>query len=497
MIIIQEVGVELKNSASYTLPVILAGGLGERLWPLSRATCPKQFLSLIGEHTLLQQTLLRIPKLPSFLPPIIICQNEHRFIVAEQLQQIDYHVDTILLEPCPKNTAPAIALAAHYAMEKFGSINLLIIPADHWIEDATCFNIAFEQAAEYAQQNYLITFGIQPRTPETGFGYIKLGAPLFQHPSSSVYHIDAFMEKPNLEMATQYLSDGSYLWNSGMFVFRADQYLHELKEVADELYEQTKTAMQLAKIEMDFLRPDEQHFKQCLSISIDYLIMMRTKRGAVIPLNINWQDLGSWNALWQTGAKNAEGNVIQGEVITEDTKDSLIYSTGRLVATLGVENLVVVNTPDAVLIAHQDQTQNLKSLLSTLKSKSLSEAVTHQRVLRPWGWYEVLVSCEHFQVKRISVGVGKGLSLQMHYHRSEHWVVVRGSARVICGEETLFLTKNQSTYIPIETKHRLENIGEETLVVIEVQSGDYLGEDDIVRFEDRYGRVSHTDPLQT
>ncbi|MCH1602006.1 MAG: mannose-1-phosphate guanylyltransferase/mannose-6-phosphate isomerase [Luminiphilus sp.] len=462
-------------------PVLLCGGVGSRLWPVSRQGRPKQYLNLIGETSMLQQTLTRIEGVEQ-TPPIIVCNEEHRFLVAEQVRQLGLTSPQIILEPEGKNTAPAIALAALAASDP--DVNLLVLPADHYVGKPAALVDAIEKASSASAQGKLVTFGLVPSRPETGYGYIKRGEAL----AADVSVLEQFVEKPDQPTAEGYIVSGDYVWNSGMFMFTAGRFLESLAEFQPDMAQVCEIAMQQAERDMDFIRPDAEVFGTCPSDSIDYAVMEHTPEGAVVSLDCDWSDIGAWSALWEAGDQDAAGNVLQGDVVLHNTQNSYVRSQSRLVTTTGVKDLIVVETADAVMVADRHSVQDVKDIVNLLKASDRSEADVHHRVFCPWGSYESLIVGEGFQVKRIVVNPGQQLSLQMHHHRAEHWVVVRGTAEVVNGDETLLLKENQSTYIPIGAKHRLINPGKFPLELIEVQSGSYLGEDDIVRFEDVYGR---------
>jgi mannose-1-phosphate guanylyltransferase/mannose-1-phosphate guanylyltransferase/mannose-6-phosphate isomerase len=466
------------------IPVILAGGSGTRLWPLSRSLHPKQFLPLSSEHTMLQATMLRLTELEEALAPIIVCNEEHRFMSAEQMRAVDIKPLRIVLEPVGKNTAPATAAASLIAAEMKDDPILLVMPADHHIENAELFLDAVRKAAEAAETGKLITFGVTPERPETGFGYIKRGAAV----GNDIYQIDSFVEKPDAETAMQYVESGEYYWNSGMFLFRASAFWAELERFSPDMTAAVKKAVASAAKDMDFMRLDKDAFSACPSDSIDYAVMERTSKGQVVPVSVGWNDVGSWEALWRIGEKSENENVTLGDVLVEDVERSYLSSQSRLLTAVGLRDIIAVETKDAVMICPRDRVQDVKKLVEKLKAKSREEAVIHKRVYRPWGFYETVDMEDRFQVKRISVKPGAKLSLQKHFHRAEHWVVVKGSALVVRGEEEILLKEDESIYIPLGEKHRLENPGKIPLDIIEVQSGSYLGEDDIVRFEDVYGR---------
>lgn len=466
------------------LPVIMAGGSGSRLWPLSRQLTPKQFLALAHDQlTMLQATVKRLDGL-AVAAPRLICNEEHRFLAAEQLRQLGLEQLQILLEPVGRNTAPAIALAALQAMQEQDDPLLLVMAADHLIRDESAFRKAVQAAVPLAEAGRLVTFGIVPSHAETGYGYIERGEPL-----AGGYGVRRFVEKPDSATARDYVTCGDYLWNSGMFVFRASRYLEELGRWRPDILEACHQALAGSTRDMHFTRLDAQAFIACPAESIDYAVMERTDDAAVVALDAGWSDIGSWSALWEVGEKDAEGNLLRGDVLAIATGNSYVHAENRLVATVGVENLVVVETKDAVLVAHKDHVQSVKHIVERLKSEGRYEHANHREVYRPWGIYDSIDNGHRYQVKRISVKPGAKLSLQMHHHRAEHWIVVSGTARVTNGERTYLVTENQSTYIPIGEIHTLENPGVIPLELIEVQSGSYLGEDDIVRFEDKYGRT--------
>jgi mannose-1-phosphate guanylyltransferase/mannose-6-phosphate isomerase len=465
------------------VPVILSGGSGTRLWPLSRESYPKQFLPLAGTDTMLQATWLRIAPLAS-AAPMVVANEEHRFMVAEQLRQVGCVPSAILLEPVGRNTAPAIAVAALQATREGADPLLLVLPSDHVIKDAAAFQAAVRQAEPAAAQGRLVTFGIVPDAPETGYGYIRAGAAL----ADGVRQVARFVEKPDAATARQYVASGEYFWNSGMFLFRASVYLGELARQQSAMLAACRAAIDGASRDADFVRLDKAAFAACPSDSIDYAVMEHTHAAAVLPIDVGWNDLGSWSALWEVAEQDGDGNAHHGDVLAQDCRNTLAWAEGRLVALLGLEDVVVVDTADAVLVAHKDRVQDVKGIVARLKTEGRGEPTSHRKVYRPWGSYDSIDVGERFQVKRITVKPGASLSLQMHHHRAEHWVVVSGTGRITRGDEVLTLTENQSTYIPLGVRHRLENPGRLPLELIEVQSGSYLGEDDIVRFEDVYGR---------
>lgn len=473
------------------IPVILSGGSGTRLWPLSRSSYPKQFLPITEEKTLFQLTLERIShlnqSLANFQNPIIVTNENHRFIVAEQLR-LQKTAAQILLEPVARNTAPAIAAAAELALAHGEDPVLLILAADHVIEQQDAFNQAVSVGLAAAEAGKLVTFGIVPTAPETGYGYIKAEQKVEQSQIQS-YPVAQFVEKPNRETAEKYVADGSYLWNSGMFMFKASTYLQELEKFNQAIATNAKKAIANSKNDLDFVRLDKISFEQCPEDSIDYAVMEKTEHAVVVPLNANWNDVGAWNSVWEVSQKDENGNSLRGDVITHDTHNSLIHAETRLVSTLGLENVVIIETADAVLVADQAKVQDIKKIVEKLKSAQRCEVDQHRKVYRPWGSYDSIEHGSRYQVKCIVVNPGQKLSLQMHHHRAEHWIVVNGTAKVRKGDETVMLTENQSIYIPLGETHALENPGKVPLELIEVQSGSYLGEDDIVRFEDVYGRV--------
>ena len=473
-------------------PVILSGGAGTRLWPLSRELYPKQLLPLTGARTMLQQTVLRLEGLAA-AAPVIVCNEAHRFLVAEQLRQLKVTARATILEPFGRNTAPAIALAAHAALKGIAADAnavdpvLLVLPADHVIRDVPALHRAVRVALGAADSGKLVTFGIVASAPETAYGYIQRGAP-----SGGPFRIVRFIEKPNAQLAAEFVRSGDYYWNSGMFLFRARRYLQELTRFAPEMARICEAALRGAKADLDFTRIDAATFEPCPADSIDYAVMEKTMDSVVVPLAAGWSDVGSWSALHEASEADAHGNVTRGDVITEDTQGSYLYAESRLVAAVGLREHVVVETKDAVLVAPKNRVQDVKKLVLQLKERGRYEHSLHREVFRPWGSYDSIETGPRFQVKRLKVKPGAALSLQMHHHRAEHWVVVAGTARITRGEDVFLLEENQSTYIPIGVKHRIENPGMIALEIIEVQSGSYLGEDDIVRFEDVYGRKGTT-----
>ena len=461
-------------------PVIMAGGSGTRLWPLSRAAHPKQFLRLHGEGTMLQATVKRLSGL-DIQASITICNEEHRFFVAEQLREID-KLGSIILEPVGRNTAPAIALAALTAKD---DPLLLVLAADHVIQDEDAFREAVIRAIPFAEAGKLVTFGIVPNAPHTGYGYIKRGKDLGEG-----FEVDAFVEKPSSDVAQDYFSSGDYYWNSGMFLFRASNYLEELKKSRPDILEQCQGSVMDVKTDLDFLRIDKDMFESCPAESVDYAVMEKTSHAVVVQMDAGWSDIGSWSSLWDISEKDGEGNSTHGDVILHNTHNSYVRTDDKLVAVIGVDDLVIVSTKDALMVAHKNSVQDVKMITEVLKFQARSEWLLSREVYRPWGKYDSIDSGERYQAKRITVKPGAKLSVQMHHHRAEHWVVVSGTARVTNGDKTFLLSENESTYIPVGVVHALENPGKVELELIEVQSGSYLGEDDIVRFEDRYGRDS-------
>ena len=463
------------------IPVILSGGSGTRLWPLSRDAFPKQFLALVGHDSMLQATWHRVAPLASGAP-IVVAGETHRFMVAEQLREVGCADATILLEPLARDTAPAIAAAALEATRDGADPLLLVLPSDHVIADADAFRAAVRAAGAAAEAGALVTFGIVPTGPETGYGYIKAAA------GEGVRAVERFVEKPDAATAAAYVASGDYAWNSGMFLFRASAYLAELERHQPAMLAACREALARARRDVDFVRLDQAAFAASPSDSIDYAVMEKTARAAVLAIDVGWNDVGSWAALWQVAEQDGDGNAHHGDVLARDCRDTLAWGEGRLLALLGLRDVVVVDTADAVLVAHKDHVQDVKAIVAELKRRGRAETSLHRKVYRPWGHYDSVDVGERFQVKRITVTPGAALSLQMHHHRAEHWIVVSGTAKVTRGDEVILLGENQSTYIPLGVKHRLENPGVVPLELVEVQSGSYLGEDDIVRFEDVYGR---------
>ncbi|MCW8890306.1 MAG: mannose-1-phosphate guanylyltransferase/mannose-6-phosphate isomerase [Sedimenticola sp.] len=466
------------------IPVILSGGSGTRLWPLSRSQYPKQFLPLVTDNSMLQETLMRLEGLDDLSAPIVVCNEDHRFMVAEQLREMGVEAQAILLEPVGRNTAPAVAMAALSAQSP--DELLLILAADHVIIDIERYQSAIRQAADVAGSGALVTFGIVPTGPETGYGYIKRGV---EQPDAATYRVEKFVEKPDLGTATGYIESGDYYWNSGMFVFKASRFLEELERHNPDMLAACRKAHQSAIVSPDFTRLGKEAFSACPADSIDYAVMEKTDQAVVVPLDAGWNDVGSWSALWDVAGKDSQGNALKGDVLCVDTKNSYIQSENKLVAVVGLDDMVVVETDDAVMVSPRSRVQEVKQIVDLLKAAGRCEFETHRKVYRPWGYYDSIDLGERHQAKRIVVNPGAKLSLQMHHHRAEHWIVVKGTASVTRGEEVLLLSENQSTYIPIGTTHSLENPGVIPLEMVEVQTGSYLGEDDIVRFEDRYGRT--------
>jgi mannose-1-phosphate guanylyltransferase/mannose-6-phosphate isomerase len=468
------------------LPVIMAGGNGSRLWPLSRELYPKQFLTVSGELSMLQQTVARLTGMEHHAP-LLICNEEHRFIAAEQIRLGGFAHSGIILEPVGRNTAPAIALAALQALknaEQDEDPILLVLAADHLIEDTSAFQTSVGKALPFAKDGKLVTFGIVPTVPETGYGYIKAG-----ESQGDAFTVEQFVEKPDLKTAQGYFASGDYYWNSGMFLFKASRYLEELKKHSPEILLTCEESMQESMPDMDFVRVNIAAFQRCPDDSIDYAVMEKTESSMVIPMDAGWSDVGSWSALWDVSEKDENNNVIKGDVIAVNSVNNYLHSANKLIAVVGIDNLVVVETKDAILVAHKEQVQDVKTIVNHLKALGRTEHKIHREVYRPWGKYDSLDIGNRDQVKRITVKPGAKLSIQMHHHRAEHWIVVSGTAKVTNGDKTILLTENESTYIPIGQVHALENPGVLPLELIEVQSGSYLGEDDIVRFEDRYGRI--------
>ena len=466
-------------------PVILSGGSGTRLWPLSRKLHPKQLLPLLNQTSLLQDTINRLDGLEGIESTVVICNEEYRFMVAEQVHATSIDSRAIILEPVGRNTAPAIALAAFNALQTNEEAVLLVLPADHDIKNVSEFHKAIETGLQQAQAGHFVTFGIVPDAPETGFGYIKAASTVAVN---EVAGIEKFVEKPDVDTATQYLKEGDYYWNSGMFMFKASEYLKALEEFAPEIYSAAENAMNAANSDMDFIRVGIEEFKKCPADSIDYAVMEKVSNAVVIPVDIGWSDVGSWSALHDIGDQDENNNILIGDTKCVSTTNCYVRAETKLVTTLGIEDIIIVDTEDALLVANKNHVQGIKEIVEALTDENRDEVTLHKRVCRPWGCYQGIDQADRFQVKRITVNPGAILSLQLHHHRAEHWVIVSGTARVTKGEDEFILTENESIYIPLGTKHRLENIGQIPLELIEVQTGSYLGEDDIVRFEDIYGR---------
>lgn len=467
-------------------PVVLSGGSGSRLWPLSRHNQPKQFLALVGDHSLYQETVLRALRLPDAAAPVTVCSDDHRFMVGEQLQAIGQASGGILLEPVARNTAPAIGLAACHLLETDRDALMLVMPADHLIQDEAAFRSAVVAALPLAAEGWLVTFAIRPDGPETGYGYIQSGEPL----DENGFKVRQFVEKPDLDRAQAYVEEGGYAWNSGMFLFRADRYMEALAEHAPLIRGAVTQAYAARSSDLDFMRVDPDAFAGSPSDSIDYAVMEHTDRAAVVPVSCGWSDIGSWSSLWAVAERDEAGNYYEGDVVTVDTSGSFIRASDRrMIATIGVDDLIVVDTPDATLVARKDRVQDVKAIVDQIKQAGRKEHLFHRKVYRPWGNYDSIDMGERFQVKRILVKPGAALSLQKHHKRAEHWIVVSGVAEVTCDDNVFDLHENESTYIPLGSVHRLRNKGTDVVELIEVQSGHYLGEDDIVRLEDVYGRA--------
>ncbi|HYD56378.1 MAG TPA: mannose-1-phosphate guanylyltransferase/mannose-6-phosphate isomerase [Burkholderiales bacterium] len=483
--------IELGVTPTMIQPVILCGGSGTRLWPLSREHYPKQLHHLVGgDRTLLQETALRSRGVGAVIEPVVVCNEGHRFMVAEQLARAGAKPKAIVLEPAGRGTAPALTLAAIHCVNADDPV-LLAMPSDHVVRDVAAFQKAVERGAALAHEGYIVTFGVPARSPQTGYGYIRSGRPIKGSPEA--YFVDAFVEKPNAQVAETYVASGNYLWNAGIFAVRASVWIDAIGSLRKEILAACERSYRFGRRDGGFVRVDSAAFSESPSDSIDYAVMERLAEHAayeavVVPLDAGWSDVGAWDALWDIGEKDAAGNVTHGDVQAAETKNTLVIAQSRLVACVGLEDMVVVETPDAVMVARKDRAQAIGPMVAKLKAAGREECLAHRKVHRPWGTYDGIEKGERFQVKRIVVNPGASLSLQMHHHRAEHWIVVRGTARVTRGEETFLLTENESTYIPTGVRHRLENPGKLPLEIIEVQSGAYLGEDDIVRFEDTYGR---------
>jgi len=472
-------------------PVVLSGGVGTRLWPMSRVLQPKQLLPLTSERSMLQETVSRVSG-PGFAPPMIVCNQEHRFVIAEQMRELQVTPEAIVLEPLGRNTAPAVTVAALLLAAKDPDAIMLVLPSDHVIGNIERFRDAVATAVTAARGDALITFGIPPTRPETGYGYIQRGDPCNGIPEC--FRIARFVEKPDLPTAEAYIASDQYAWNSGMFVFPVRSYLDEVARLKPDMFELCRQSVAQATTDLDFLRLDRASFEAMESVSIDYAVMEQTTKGAIVPANMEWSDVGSWAALWEISDRDAEGNVVVGDTIALDARNCYIRGDGHLVAVIGVEDLVIVATDDVVLVVPKQRAQDVKQIVDRIEKEGRTEHYVHTRVFRPWGWYKLIQDGPRFQVKEIMVEPGHRLSKQVHYHRAEHWIIVSGTARVTRDDETFLLTEDQSTYIPHNVKHSLENPGKIQLRMIEVQSGSYLGEDDIVRFEDNYGRLNDGEP---
>lgn len=475
------------------IPVILSGGSGSRLWPLSRKQYPKQFLALTGDHTLFQQTLERLV-FEGMEPPVVVSNQEHRFIVQEQLEALNLKTQAILLEPFGRNTAPAVAIAAMKLLAEGRDELLLVLPADHVIDDQRAFQHALALATNAAEKGEMVLFGVPANRPETGYGYIKAGDE--RGLPDGVIRVERFVEKPDEARAQQFVEDGGYFWNSGMFLFRASRFLEELKKHDADIYDTCLLALERSHSDGELISIDAATFECCPDNSIDYAVMEKTRRACVVPLTAGWNDVGSWSSIWEVHEKDSDGNVTMGDVVVHDSHNCLVHGNGKLVSVVGLEDIVVVETKDAMMIAHKDRVQDVKKVVNQLDAAGRSETQNHCQVYRPWGSYDSVDMGGRFQVKHITVKPGARLSLQMHHHRAEHWIVVSGTAQVTCDDKTFLLTENQSTYIPIASVHRLANPGKIPLEIIEVQSGSYLGEDDIERLEDVYGRTTENVEVQ-
>ena len=479
----------LKNNKAKVIPVILCGGKGTRLWPLSRKSFPKQFLAIgnLSEKSLLQKTQKRLEGIDNLIEPILICNGDHRFIVAEQMREININPKSILLEPFGRNTAPAILLAAFKSLEIEDNPHLLILSADHQIHNDKKFRDLIQIGMSYSEKNKLVTFGVIPRSPEIGYGYIKSEKP-FKLENIEGIKISKFIEKPNLETAKELIKDKCFTWNSGIFLFKAKTIINEIKHLNPKIYEACKKTFKNSVMDLDFQRLDEKSFELCPNISIDIAVMEQTNKGIVLPLDAEWSDIGSWKSVWENSKKDCNGNVTKGNVVIQNTKNCYLHSENKLLVSVGIKDLAIIDTDDATLVANKDHSETIKDIVSELQIKNIKEANSHKKGFRPWGFYLSILEDKRWKVKIIHVNPGAKLSLQMHHHRSEHWVVVRGTAEVEIDGKKLILSENQSTYIPLGSKHRLSNLGKTPLELIEVQSGSYVEEDDIVRFEDLYGR---------
>ncbi|WP_416652661.1 mannose-1-phosphate guanylyltransferase/mannose-6-phosphate isomerase [Candidatus Pseudothioglobus sp. Uisw_086] len=467
------------------IPVILSGGSGSRLWPLSRKQHPKQYLNLHGKNSMLQETLMRLKDLDGASDPVIICNIEHRFLVGEQLKEIDINSATIIVEPASRNTAPAIAaVAMHILKSENEDAILLVLPADHIIDDIDSFHKSINVATKHASLGELVTFGVVPNNPNTGYGYIKKAA----YVTPGANRVEKFIEKPNKKTAEALIKQDEYLWNSGMFMFKASTLIIEYKIHASDILKSASESVENAQNDFDFLRLDKKSFEACESMSFDYALMEKSKNVVVVSLESDWSDAGSWSALYDIGKKDSKGNVLMGDVMTQDTSNSYIYADHHFVATIGLDDIIVIDTPNATLVSSKEKANEVYKILDKLHSKGRKEQLLHRKVHRPWGWFDSIDSGPHHQVKILSVNINSKLSLQKHFHRAEHWVVIQGKAKVTRDNETMILVKNESTFIPIGTKHSLENIGKNVLKIIEVQTGNSFDEEDIVRFKDIYGR---------
>ena len=468
-------------------PIILSGGSGTRLWPISRTQNPKQFLDFFGKNSLFQKTALRAKNSEFFNSPIAICNNDHRFSVAEELQKLNIAPKAIMLEPIGRNTAPAVAVCALEVLAQNGDEDdlMLVMPSDHIIKDEKKFISHINEAKAVASDGYLVTFGIEPNKAETGYGYIKQGA---KQKYVNSFEVEKFVEKPDAKKAQEFLESGKYFWNSGIFMFKASVYLKYLRELQADIYENCQKSLKNSKKDLDFTRISANDFEKCQNISIDYAVMEKADKVAAVPINVDWSDVGSWQAIAEISEKDQDENSLIGDVKTLKTKNCYVNSSDKLVATIGVDNLIIIALKDVILVANKDNSQDVKKVFEELKSQKREECNSHPKVLRPWGSFETIEVSNRHKVKKIIVNPGESLSLQMHKHRAEHWVVVKGIAKVTCGEKIFNMNEDQSTYIPIEEKHRLENEQKTPLEIIEIQTGDYLGEDDIIRFEDIYGR---------
>jgi len=469
------------------VPVILIGGAGTRLWPVSRKNHPKQFLNITGDQTLLQATLSRLDDVQNIAKSIILCNEKHRFTAAEQLTEMEHDFGDLILEPVGKNTAPAVAIAALRATQEYKDALLLVLPADHVIQDVEAFHKAIAVATKAAEAGKLATFGIVPKKPETAYGYVKRGDQV-SSTDSELYQVAEFVEKPDFNTAEAYVNSGEYYWNSGMFLFKASIFLEELEKFHPEMLGACKLALEGSTHDLDFVRLDKKAFEACPSDSIDYAVMEKTNNAVVVPLDAGWNDIGSWDALWEIEEKQVDGNVLRGDVIVHNSQNCLVRAEHKLVSLVGVEDLVVIETKDALLVAAKDKVQDVKTIVEKLHADRRSETELHREVYRPWGKYDGVDKGERFQVKRITVKPGESTSAQMHHHRAEHWIIVSGIAEITCDDKVFLCAENQSAFIPQGSKHRIANPGKLPMEMIEVQTGSYLGEDDIVRFEDQYGR---------